>query len=269
MRIFGQPRRFAEPFGLLAGGAAATLAEQLIIAGVDVIWWAGDDVFTDTGLTTPAADGNDVAGWKDQGSSAYHLTEATTKPVLDSDGINLKPALVYTSANTDKLKRSVAGIVANRTVYNVYAVYKSSATALQAIYAEGSTTDALPFAALRMNLGAAGRISWQHRQDGGAVIAQINATPTPAANNGNRRLVTARRIVAGSFDLRVDGTSIGTDSASPGTTTVDRIGAGVAPGAVDGSYFNGSIALIAIAYTDVYTAVEPILAAYYDITLPP
>ena len=64
-------------------------------------------VFTDVGLTTPAADGQDVAGWKAR--TGFNAVEATNKPVYNADGgPSGAPSIDFTGANNDRLAAGVA-----------------------------------------------------------------------------------------------------------------------------------------------------------------
>lgn len=82
----------------LMGGLPGALPTAF--AGLQLWFHAGAGVFTDTGGTTPAVDGNTVRSWRDQQSN-YLVPDAGvgTGPTLDVDLANGYPALVFDATN--------------------------------------------------------------------------------------------------------------------------------------------------------------------------
>jgi hypothetical protein len=252
-------------------GGVMTAAQftGLMAATSPLAWWdANRDLYTDTGLTTPAVDGNAVAGWKDQRPSAYHVTQATAgnRPVYRASAaaLNNLPAVQFTAASSHYLiKTALAGaIIGNLNVYSIYVVYATSTSHLGYQYSEGRSSNANPFAASRVNFGAA---EGNHRDD-----ALVNSNPTggATAGNGAKHIQTVRRIAAGSWAVRQDGVQLGTSAITPTTTTIDQVAIGALVRNTISIFFDGFISQVIVSNSDNFATIEPILAAYYGIALP-
>lgn len=255
-------------YPLYVKSATQLYIDKLLHSGMNVLWDGSTSVFEDTSLTDLAENNDDVAGWKDLGSNGYHVTEATTKPVYNTPGLNNRPFVNFNRVNGDLLSRSLTnGILAvtGRTTYTLFAVWKSTSTVLlPAIYGEGGAS-ATNFVSLRINSTTPGNIIFQHRDDAVVTSQIVGGT---SLNNGALHLATARRISATSWDLRVDGVSVGTDNDNVGASTTSTIVVGgLYIGGAFGNRFEGDIFMVGISFTDSYATLEPQIAARYGITI--
>lgn len=251
------------------GGGGGPVPLAAIAATNPLAWWdASRDLYTDTALTTPAADGNSVAGWKDQAASAYHVTQSTAgnRPVYRASvaALNNKPAVQFTAASSHYLIRTAlaAAIAGGLNTYSIYVVYATSSSHLGYHYSEGKSDAAAQFAASRVNLGAGEGF---HRDD-----ASVSANPTggTTAGNGAKHIQTIRRIASNSWAVRQDGTQLGTASNTPTTTTINQVLIGALGRSTISLFFDGYISQVIVSNSDNFATIEPILAAYYGITLP-
>lgn len=231
-------------------------------------WWdANRDIYSDTGLTTPAANGAGVGGWKDQGGGAYHVLQATAgdRPIYRTSvaALNNKPAVEFVS--NDYLRATIAAAIAgNLNVYNIFCVFTSTNSASTGyLYCEGRSTSLTPRVSTRITNGL-GQSS--HVDD-----AATDAAPSKAGTYGDgvKHLLTCRRTASNNFIVRVDGVASAANTNAPGATTIDRvaIGARTRNNAQD-SFVAGHIAQIAVYGADNFATIEPLLAAEYGITLP-
>ena len=258
-----QRRRRLIVSGLLGGSATLALPSTALLA-----WWnAYRDVYADTGLTTPAADGGAVAGWKDQGSSALHVTQNTAgdRPIYRKSvaALNNKPAVEFVS-NDFLIRTGLSGaIIGNLNVYSIYVVFVSSDSIAAAyFYSEGNSGSATQFAAARHNLNAYEAF---HRDD-----ASVSANPTggTTAANGAKHLLTIRRIASNSWSVRADGVQVATAANAPTTTTINQVALGVLARNTNSLFYIGHLAQVACYSADNFATIEPLLAAHYGIALP-
>ena len=226
-------------------------------------WWDAErDVYSDTSLTTAITDGGSVAGWRDQGSSGYHVTQSTAgdRPVYRRSvaAFGGKPAVEF--ALDYLIRTGLSGaVIGNLNTYTVFVVFATSAAATAYMYSEGNTGSATQFAAVRHNIAA---VEGFHRSD-----ASVSANPTggTTANNGAVHLLTLRRIASNSWAVRQDGTQVGTASNAPGTTTINQLAIGALARNTIGLQFTGHIAQVLLFNTDNFSTIEPIIKSYYGI----
>jgi hypothetical protein len=88
--------------GLGLGGAAPTAWSPLQLPGLQLFLTADSGACTDTARTTPATNGQSVAGWTDQSGTGHHASQATGTlcPTLLTGAFpSGKPALVFDGAD--------------------------------------------------------------------------------------------------------------------------------------------------------------------------
>lgn len=260
-------------FLLLMNSGAMTAGQfaALIAATSPLAWWdANRNLYTDTGLTTPVVnDGDAVAGWKDQGSTVANVTQSTAgnRPVyrVSVAALNNKSAVQFTAASTHYLVKTglAAGIVANLNAYCIYVVYVTSTAAGTLVqYAEGHDVNAVPFVQIRVNASKAEGV---HKSDAAVVAQPANADTT--ASNGIKHIQTFVRVDANNFAIRQNGVQLGTAAATPVATTLDQVAVGALVRNAVASPFDGHIAQVIISGSNNFAVIEPILAAFYGITL--
>lgn len=265
-QIEGAPMLTAVKLLTLMSGGSPSLAA--IAATSPIAWWdASRSLCTDTGGTTPVIDGASVAYWGDQSGNSYNVTQGTAgnRPVYRASVSSLanRAAVQFTTANSHYLSRSVgAAIAANINAFSVYIVYLTTVSQAQYMYSEGNTGSANQLLGNRTNFGAYEGIL---RDD---VVTTANPAAGITAANGVKCIQTFRRASASSFGLRVNGTQIATAATTPTTTTINQIGIGALLRTAITQFFEGYIAQVIVSNSDNFATIEPILAAYYGITLP-
>lgn len=242
---------------------------SLIAATSPLAWWdANRDLYKDVTLATATADGEAVAGWKDQSGTGYHATQSTAgnRPVYQANvpALNNKPAVKFTAASSHYLIRTglSGSIIGNLNTYTIYVVHAALSSHVGYYYAEGKSDAPTQFAAIRQNLGAAEGF---HRDD-----ASTSANPAggTTAANGAVHIQTVRRIASNSWSVRQDGVQVGTSAVAPTTTTINQIAIGALVRTTVNLFFDGYIAQVIATNADNFATVEPILAAFYGIRLP-
>lgn len=254
-------------YPLYAKSSTEIYIDKLLHSGINVLWDASSDVYEDVNLADLAENNDDVAGWKDQGINQYNATEATNRPVYNTPGLNNRPFIRYTRANSDQLSRAITGgIVSSLNIYNIFCVWRTSSTfLLPSLYGEGGT-NATQFVAIRINSGTPGNVIFQHRDNAGTIAQLIGGS---SLNNNNLHLLSVRRIATNSWDMRIDGISVATNNANVG------VNSGVTTAVVGGRFanslftdrFDGDIFMVGISFSDSYSNIEPILATRYGIAI--
>lgn len=256
LRVGTRPQRTGE-----SGGGVTSLA---LPSENQLAWWYGGN-----GATIPAEidttdDGQPVAAWNDKSANAYHVSQAsgTVKPTYRKS-VNGRGGVEFDGG--DRLTRNLAGgILANLNTYSLYVVFKTTTTNLGALYAEGRSSSDTPVVTAWLN-NPAPKAQHFHRDD-----ASVNAAPVEGtANDGSVHVLTARRITANSWSLRLDGAEIATSTNSPTTTTIDRLTLGALVRTGVSGQFTGTIFTIAAYSEDNYATVEPLLGAHYGVTMLP
>jgi lysophospholipase L1-like esterase len=229
---------------------------------------AGQDVYSDTGLTTPATDGGAVSGWKDQGSGANHVTQggaSTLKPTYRASvsAFNNKPAIETDGG--DYLQATLAApILGNRTNYVQYIVFRySTASGDRTLISEGSAASATPFVNYLVNGGQQRAF---HVDDDGTFNTNLLSRSTN--NNDNvAKLGAFRRTAAAAWETQLQTWQEKTDTtAAITTTTTNRLTIGARGRTTIDQQFSGQIAFIA-AYSSQtnHDAIVAELQRYFGI----
>src|SRR5690606_38091714 len=215
-------------------------------------WDAGSGVYSDAG-TTPAAPDALVQQWNDLSGNGHHVAQATEadRPVFRASvaSLNGRPGVEFVSS--DYLVRTVAaGIIANLTVHNLFAVFStvSTATTSLTLYSEGNNANNTPMAYMHFNTSVQGRIRYFQRDDANASVAPTFSDTD--ANNGQPHVMIVRRLAADSWSLRYDGVDVVTASTSIGTTTIDRLTIGALGRVGNTEFMIGHIAAIGMYAAD-------------------
>lgn len=244
------------------GGGAGVL---ILPPAAQLAWWdANRGVYEDTGLTDLCEDGDGVAGWADQ-VGVNHVTQSTAgdRPIYRASVAALNGRAAIEFVSSDYLSRTIAaGLVANLNAYTIYAVIAQTTVGIGYLYSEGNSGAAAPIVGARVN----GILSEGAHRDDASTLANPSGGAT--TNNGAKHLITLRRISSNSWSVRLDGAQVGTAANAPTTTTVDRLSIGVRVANTVASFVTGHIAQVALYSSDNFATVEPLLAAYYGITLP-
>lgn len=226
------------------------------------LWDAGAGVYSDAG-TTPAAPDALVAQLNDQSGNGLHVSQGTDaqKPAYRASvaAFNNRPALQFDGS--DRLLRTMAGIVANRTVYGIAVVLATTTTGLISAYSEAHNSVATQRVRLGKNANQAAEFT--HTSDAGTA-ATVNPG-TGAMNDGVAHLLYLRRTASNAFAIYLDGVQIGTSTGAPGTSTMEGIclGAWYIGGGFS-SHWVGHIAHWSIYPTDVLTTALPVIKNWYD-----
>lgn len=114
------------------------------------LWLDADDsttLFTNTGCTTAAANGNGVACWKDKSGNGYDVTQGTAnqRPTLQtSSTINSKPSLNFdpTGAGAGQLlfRTTSTPLAAGDNTYTMIGVWRSTSTGSQVLFEQNKAT---------------------------------------------------------------------------------------------------------------------------------
>lgn len=112
-------------------------------------------------------------------------------------------------------------VVAGGNAYSVSLWFKTTSTAEGTLWSNGKTGSDNAYSRLSINGGAAGKLYWEFRDDGGATLGSI-LTASLSLNDGAWHNVIAIRRANASWELFVDGTSRGTSSQALSTVTVDQ-----------------------------------------------
>jgi PKD repeat protein len=247
-----------------ATGAVGLPTENLLA------WWYGGNGSVAEALVG-VADGEAVTTWADKSATDVDLTKAGSGTITYRQSVaalgNRGGVQLDGSA---RFERTVAGLIANESVYSLYIVFTTGATTDMALYSEGSNVSATPFVVARLNDAATvGRIRAQHRSDA-AVIASLLDNDAHAGGTGAPHVLTLRRAAATSWSLRFDGIEVATDTDNVGATTVTKIVIGALYTNNNTTvHFDGHIGLIAAYEADNYATIEPILEGHYGVEMPP
>jgi hypothetical protein len=227
-------------------------------------WWDAErSVWSDTGLTTRANNGDAVAGWSDQGSSGYHVTQSVSgdRPIYRQSvpAFGGKPGVQFVSSDVLTRESLSSAVVANLTTYSIYVIFATTAAVLATMYSEGRTASSVPFVSVNHSSAV---VAFDCRDD-----ASVRALGSGGslANNGAVKLVTLRRAAATDWSLRLNGTQVATDADNVATTTINRLAIGAFARNTITQFFTGHIAQVLLYNTDNYLTVEPILRSYYNV----
>lgn len=255
---------FAQPFALPRHGGETLPVLASAFAG---LWIAGFGMYADAAMTTPqASDGGVVKAWADQSPNGYHLTQAgadTISPVYrpTASAFNNRPALEFDG--NDTLLRTMAGIAANSSTYTVYMVGRTAQATQGTTYSEASTASTTPIVGLGFNRVST-RVGGDHRSDAATLMQVLGNT---GGNDNTARLYTMRRIGASGGVIRQNAVQTGADTDQPATTTVTRVGVGAYLGNTISNYLTGQLVFVGITLADDYATQEPLIAAYYGISI--
>lgn len=249
-------------------GSAATqyLPDLLPTTGLLALWYAGAGDGALSYVTTDG-DGQPASAWPDTVASVSPANTGGNRPTYRQSvaAFNNRGAVQFVAASSQYLLLSVAsGIVANLNTYSLYIVFSASGTAAGHMYGESRSSSTNPLVAAVVNQTAAGRIRSFHRSDAATAGVTADISSGSGFNDGAMHILTMRRSASNAFTLYGDGTSLGTSSNTPVTTTIDRLAFGrYNPGAGGFAYFNGYLAAIIAYSTDNRGDVEPILNEHY------
>lgn len=253
---------------LLSGGASPTFEQQILALDPEAFWYAGDGESIPAAMNG-AADGGAVTTWNDLGSTGSHLSQSTAsaKPTYHQSGATFNNRGYVSFDGGDVLFRAVASGLIEPTfaTWNLFIVYSTvSSNTNRSLYAEASTTDAIPLNLLNAGVTSADRVRYSPRVKTGASPA-IESAPL-GFNDGSAHIITLRRIGAGSFSLRFDGVEVGTSSNTPLTIPCDRIALGAIQQAAASNHFTGNLACGIVIQNDTnYAVAEALLAEHYNI----
>lgn len=238
--------------------ASSGLLDLLPAANRLAIWYAGDG--TGGGSYISAADGAAVGSFVDAVASLTLSSSGTNRPTYRQSvaAFNNRGAVEFSAAASQYLEATVASaLAANLTTYSIYVVFATTSTAVSEMYYEGRNISSTPIIIARYNNTGLRSL---HRSDGNV---SANIAGGSGYNDGTAHLFTLKRTASNAFQSYGDGTSLGTSTGAPGTTTVDRIALGRFSTGGGTSYFTGQLAAVILYSADNRTTVEPILNTHY------
>ncbi len=251
------------PFGSTGPGGVGSASQK----GRLNVWLRADEgVFTDTGCSSNASDGNDVGCWADQSGYGNHDFEAGTSPSLSASGINGQPALSFdgssewlgstsdlTTDNDNSLSAGPDDIP--ETNYTQFVVFNttdpagSMVTVVNPVDVSGSNHDR------QFGLRSAGELTsriWDEEIIGGGSV-----------NDGSAH-VGGLRVEAGSGqEVLVDGSTVASGSKYQSDFNFEQgiTIAGHTESSFD-NYYGGEIAEV-ILYNDVLSDAEQTIVQNY------
>lgn len=236
--------------------------DNLLALSPLAIWDSGSGVYSDNGVTPITANGA-VQQLNDLSGNGLHVNQSNgaNKPTYRASvaAFNNKPALEYNGNN--RLIRAVSGITSNLNVYSIVSVITTTTAAAQYCYSEGH--DSVSTQRLRLGKDSDQSGIFNHISDAG-----VNMTINPAVDNdidnGVMHVLCGVRTASNAFELFLDGVSLGTSTAAPGTTTMQTIAIGAwYVGGTYSSHWIGHIAHISLYPSDVSSVILPILNDWY------
>jgi hypothetical protein len=248
---------FERPFGMgqrVFGGSGLSLPTENLLA----LWYAGDG--GSAHASVGVADGQTMSAWDDSGNNGYNLT-ATGSPVYRQSVAVLNNRGGVEFGGSAYLSRALAGVVGGLSSYAVYAVFITTQATTGALYSEGSTLSNTQSVMCRHRVIAAGDVGLLHRDNSNAIGA---TTGGANANNGNAKLACYRRNGT-TFNVRLNGLSVGSGTQTLSTITLNSIAVGTVIRATPVNTFVGTTACVAVYSDDSnYTTIEPLLTAHYN-----
>lgn len=250
---------------LSQGGAPLTFEQRILALNPVGLWYAGDGENVPAQMNS-ATDGGSVTTWSDLGSEGNDVSQSTpsARPTYDlsNPAFNNRGCVTFAAANSQYLGCTLsASVLGSLTTFNVIAVFVGDTPAAEAMFwSEGnSLTNSYN------RLGYANPTGGINgRQLGGTGVLMTGGT---GADDGNIHVAVMRRISTNSYELRLDGVQVDTDSGNAGGD-MDRLAIGANLRATAALFLNGSIALAAVFDTDVYAQAEALIAEHYGMTLP-
>lgn len=259
-RVNMTPNPFARgPLSYEAAAPPAGLLDLLPAANRLAIWYAGDG--TGGGSYISAADGAAVDSWVDAVASLTPANTGSNRPTYRQSvaAFNNRGAVEFNAASSQFLTVNSGGLIANLNVYTVYVVFATTATATGDMYGEFNSSTSTPLVIVRAN-SSAGNVRGLHRPSSGTAA---DITGGSGLNDGSAQLVTFRRSASNAFTLYVNGSSVGTSSNAPGSTTITRVEMGRFGGAVPSTYLTAQVAAYVLYSVDNRGDVEPILNTHF------
>lgn len=149
-------------------------------------------------------------------------------------------ALTFTAASSQYVSMANAPIIGDHAIYSVTGWWKTSNTAAQTIYSEGSSSSASPELYFRPNEDVAGGFEWGYRDVSGAGGSFLGAGNLSLAD-GQWHHFAAVQTSKSAFELYIDGVSRATGSTTVGVMTVDLATIGVLRRTTFNGYMDGSV----------------------------
>src|SRR5690349_5946278 len=125
-------------------------------------------LFTSAAGATPSIANNDAVGlWNDRSVSGFHMAAGTAVALQTTvSAYKNRNTVLFAAASSQYLVRSMGGVVANRSTYNIIAVLNSvDSAAIKCIYAEYATGSNTPFLRIRTKVTNEGEVIFEHRSD--------------------------------------------------------------------------------------------------------
>jgi hypothetical protein len=136
-----------------------------------IAWYKADaGLFTDTGCSTAATNGQAVACWKDQSSSGYNQLQATSgnRPVFSTTGLGGDAGVTFTAASGQFLNTATDTVALSGSTATICVVYQ---------YTSNSNANG--------RIVAYGQPGAQDFQAGSFVIAETATNPNVTVNGPN------------------------------------------------------------------------------------
>jgi len=211
-------------------------------------------------LTTLYTDANLLYYYRLEGNSnaSVGAVNGTDTSITYSSGNGKFDQGAGFNGSTSKIALNGSTVAAGNT-WTVMGWFKTTQVTGGCMWSNGDSASDNAYARISIGEAGAGKIFAEFRDDGGSTLGSITSSGT--YHDGNWHHFAFKRIAANSWKVFIDGVSVGTNTASLSTMTINRASLGCLTRTGDVIFYNGSLDDVSI-FNRVLTDTE--ISDYYD-----